>query len=308
VSERPPTSDDHAAGADSETHAKVDRETGPSLAQRFADRTFAASEGLHGPLLAQFEAIPYFRQATDPEVEFSFAAYQRGDIETLIQAWATHAEPTRASMPPALRWAYTQAGRAPRTTNALVFLTSLRAVLRAGERFRSGLQPELRAVLETEFPWLEHRHEHVPAGYTPSFEFPPVFREFLERGDLDQARARWQLAVGLNEVQQCAYSDYAARLFRLPELRRHAQRERDLARNYFGHWSPHCTEDLWRETLYVLDALNAAVFELLCDLRPGQIFGRGLIGALTQRAQWRAFVEGLDGPQITVPAPKSQAR
>ena len=27
-------------------------------------------------------------------------------------------------------------------------------------------------ALQREFPWLEHRHPHIPEGYAPHFEFP----------------------------------------------------------------------------------------------------------------------------------------
>jgi hypothetical protein len=245
--------------------------------------------------LAAMRRQPYFRTATAVEVDASFEAYESGDIERLITTWQRVAEPTRAELPAAMRWAYSQAGKGPGMVNALVFLVSIRAVLRAGEAFRETLAPAIHQAIHHEFPWLEHRHEHIPPGYTPSFEFPAVFREFLEWGDLDDSRARWQLAVALNEVQQCCYSEFAADLFRLPELRRHAARERSLAINYFAHWAPACTRDLWRETIHVLDALNAAVFELVC--KPHGVFAYALQGVLTQRGQWRAFIAGLDTPQ-----------
>lgn len=249
--------------------------------------------------LALLRAMPYFREATPAEIEGSFAAYEAGDFEQLITTWQRVASPTRATLPAAMRWAYAQAGKGPRMVNALVFLVTLRAVLRAGEHFRDTLSPTIRHAIHHEFPWLERRHEHVPPGFAPHFEFPSVFREFLEGGDLDDGRARWQLAVGLNEVQQCCYSEFAADHFRLPELRRHAARERALAINYFGHGAPTCTQDLWRETIYVLDALNAAVFELVCE--PHGLFAYAVQGMLTQRGQWRAFVAGLDTPQWLLP-------
>ncbi|MFV8751668.1 hypothetical protein ACNOYE_14075 [Nannocystaceae bacterium ST9] len=238
---------------------------------------------------------PYFREATPDEIDPTHAAYQAGDLEGLVATWQRVASPTRAELPGAMRWAYAQAGKGPRIVNALVFLVTLRAVLRAGERFRDTLAPAVREAIHTEFPWLERRHEHVPEGFTPRFEFPLVFREFLEWGDLDDSRARWQLAVGLNEVQQFAYSSFAAEHFCLPELHRHAARERAMAINYFRHWSPKCSKQLWRETIVVLDALNAAVFELVC--RPHGVFAYAMQGALTQRGQWQAFVAGLDTPQ-----------
>jgi hypothetical protein len=254
-------------------------------------------------LLAELRRIPCFRVATDVEVTASFAAYQSGDFEHLCELWREVAEPTRATIPAALRPAYEHAGKAPRMINASIFLLTVRAVLRAGERFRGGLSPEVRRALHSEFPWLERRHEHIPDGYTPPFEFPRVFTDYVEHGDLDDSRARWQLAVGLNEVQQSCYSAYAAELFRLPELHRHAARERALAVNYFGHWAPRCSEALWRETIWVLDALNAATFELVLGILPRAFAPIGPLGVRARRAQWRAFVEGLDTPQWLDPLP-----
>ncbi|PRP97474.1 hypothetical protein ENSA5_33670 [Enhygromyxa salina] len=273
------------------------------------DQVFEAVPDLDARLLVELRAMPYFRVATAEEIDASFTAYAAGDIEGLIREWARVAEPSRATLPPMMAWAYARAGMGPRVVNASLFLESLRAVLRAGERFREGLSAEVQAALRVEFPYLERRHEHVPEGETPSFEFPGVFAEFIEWGTLDDSRARWQLAVGLNEVQQCCYSDYAAGLFGLPELRRHAERERALARNYFGHWAPRCTKELWRETIYVLDALNAATFELVCtQLIPRAMAPTRLLGSRSRREQWRAFVAGLETPQWLLPVPGPSSR
>jgi hypothetical protein len=260
-----------------------------------APRTFESRPDLDATILPQLRALPYFREATRAEIDASFAAYVAGDPDELCRTWVHIAEPTRASMPAAFAWAYAHAGKAPRLINATVFLDSLCATLAAGERFRARLSPAVHHVMHAEFPWLEHRHEHVPRADTPSFEFPEVFREYIEWGDLDDSRARWQLAVCLNEVQQACYSDFAAQLFRLPELHRHAARERELARNYLGHAAPRCTIDLWRETIHVLDALNAATFEFVCSkLLPGAM--TRVIGTRAS-ARWRAFVANLDVPQ-----------
>lgn len=265
-------------------------------------------DGVANPerLLAGLRRIPCFRVATEDEVDASFAGYQTGDFDRLCDVWASVAQPTRAELPAHLRAAYAHAGKAPRMVNASVFLITVRAVLRAGERFRGGLSPEIRHALHTEFPWLERRHEHIPAGWTPDFEFPRAFTQFIEHGDLDDSRARWQLAVGLNEVQQTCYSSFAAGLFRLPELRRHAARERALAINYFGHWAPRCTRALWRETIWVLDALNAATFELVLGLLVRAFAPIGPLGVRERRAQWRAFIEGLDTPQWLEPPPNGK--
>jgi hypothetical protein len=254
-------------------------------------------------LLARLRRIPCFRVATSEEVEATFATYQSGDFGRLCDVWARVSQPTRAELPAALRPAYAHAGKGPRMVNAAIFLLTVRAVLRAGERFRGRLSPAVRRVLHSEFPWLERRHEHIPAGFTPHFEFPPAFAQFIEHGDLDDSRARWQLAVGLNEVQQTCYSNFAAALFRLPELRRHAARERALAINYFSHWAPKCSVDLWRETIWVLDALNAASFELVLEWLPRTFVPIGPLGIRARREQWAAFVEGLDRPQWLLEVP-----
>jgi hypothetical protein len=269
------------------------------------ERVYEARPNLDSVLM-QLRALPYFREATHAEIEGSFAAYESGDATNLCRTWARIAEPTRASMPAALAWAYRHAGNGPRLVNATVFLDSLRATLAAGERFRSRLSPAVHTVIHAEFPWLERRHEHVPAGETPSFEFPQVFRDYIEWGERDDTRARWQLAVCLNEVQQATYSDFAARLFRLPELHRHAARERELACNYLGHGAPRCTFDLWRETIHVLDALNAATFEFVCTKLLPRALARGLKSG--PRAQWRTFVANLDIPQHLLAVGSPQVR
>ena len=51
------------------------------------------------------------------------------------------------------------------------------------------------------------------------------------------------------------------------------------------------------------DALNAAVFALLCVERPGEMVSYGIRAAFTRRAEWRAFVEGLAHPQWLLPVP-----
>lgn len=273
-----------------------------------SSRVFEAAPDLDTRLVPTLRDMPYFREATGVEVASSFAAYERGDLEGLCRGWAEVAEPTRAALPPAMRWAYARAGLGPRLLNASVFLDSLRAALGAGERFRARLSTNVQAALRCEFPYLERRHEHVPAGERPPFEFPEVFAGYVECsewGTLDDSRARWQLAVGLNEVQQCCYSEFAARLFRLPELHRHAARERELACNYFGHWAPRCTLELWRETILVLDALNAATFELVCtQLLPRAMAPTRVLGSRARRAQWREFVANLDTPQWLLPVPE----
>ena len=191
--------------------------------------------------------------------------------------------------------------------NAQGFLASVRAALDAGVRFRAGLSGQTREAILRDFPWLENRHLHVPAGWTPRFDFPPEFAEWIDVPSLEAARARWQLATALNEVQQAHNSEDCARRFRIPELRVHAARERELAINYLSHWAPLVTRELFSECLFVLDALNAAVFAMLCRDRPGEMVGRSILGAISRRSEWRAFVGGLHQPQILL-TPPSVAR
>jgi hypothetical protein len=249
-------------------------------------------------LLPELRAIPFFRLPTDEEVASSWAAYRAGDFTRLVEVWAEVAEPTRATLPGALGLAYDQARRSPRLANGHAFLASIRAVLEAGKRFRATLSPAVRRALETGFPWLEHRHEHIPAGWTPPLAFPRAFAGFIDVA-LDDARARWQLVCALNEVQQTHYSNDAARRFRLPELHRHAARERELALHYLSRWAPDATEALFRQCLTILDGLNAAVFDMMCRKQPAHMIARSLVGAFSPagRAEWRAFVAALEQPQ-----------
>ena len=87
----------------------------------------------------------------------------------------------------------------------------------------------------------------------------------------------------------------------MPELAVHAARERELAINYFSHWAPEASRELWRQCILVLDALNAATFDLLCKRAPGAFVGHAMTGMVTRRAEWRAFVENLKKPQWLMP-------
>jgi hypothetical protein len=256
-------------------------------------------------LRPRLEALPFFRAPSDGEIDAAFAAYQAGDFARLCDAWQRAAQPQRARLTPVLQAAYDRAGLMPAAVNAQGFLASVRAALDAGVRFRAGLSAPTRACLLTDFPWLERRHEHVPAGWTPRFDFPVEFALFIDVPDLDEVRRRWQLCCGLNEVQQAHNTEDCARRFRLPELRRHAARERELAIHYFRHDAPSVDRATFRAALYVLDGLNAAVFAMLCRERPGEMIRRSLIGALRHRDEWRAFVAGLDAPQWLMPLPSS---
>jgi hypothetical protein len=50
----------------------------------------------------------------------------------------------------------------------------------------------------------------------------------------------------------------------------------------------------------VLDALNAAVFEMMCRAQARKMILKSVFG---RRTEWRAFVEGLKTPQRLVPPP-----
>lgn len=251
-------------------------------------------------LLPRLAAIPYFRRATDEEIDRSYEAYRGGDFAALCDVWCTVAQPTRAELGRLTRL-YDRAGWAPARANGLAFLATVRAVLRAGEKFRARLSARTQQALENEFPWLEHRHEHIPDGWTPPFKFPDELRLFIDALAIDDARARWQLCAALNEVQQQHYSRHAAERFGVPELAQHAARERELAINYFSHWAPEATRELWRQCILVLDGLNAATFDLLCNRAAGAFVRHAMSGMVTRRAEWRAFVENLQKPQWLMP-------
>jgi hypothetical protein len=260
-------------------------------------RVYDAPPGRDADLAAALGARPFFRLVTDEEVTRSYEAYRSGSPAHLVDEWARVAEPTRAALG-AYGPFYRRARLLPSEWNGLAFVASLRAVLTAGQAFRKTLQTQTQRALAIEFPWLEHRHEHVPPGWTPPLAFPAELARFLEAGDLDDARARWQLLAALNEVQQCHYSASLVTTFGLPELGEHAARERALALNYLAHWSPAATPALFRQCLIVLDALNATVFEMMCRAHPRQMILHSVFG---RRAEWRAFVAGLKTPQRLVP-------
>jgi len=251
-------------------------------------------------LLPRIAAIPFFRLATDDEIDRSYDAYRGGDFAGLCDVWCAIAEPTRANLGSLTKF-YDRAGWAPARANGLAFLATVRAVLSAGEKFRSKLSARTQQVLTTEFPWLERRHQHIPDGWTPPFKFPDEFRLFIDALSVDDARARWQLCAAFNEVQQQHYSRHAAERFGVPELALHGARERELAIHYFSHWAPNATRELWRQCILVLDALNAATFDLLCNRARGAIVRHAVAGMVTRGAEWRAFVENLKKPQWLMP-------
>jgi hypothetical protein len=276
---------------------------------RRTDRPADGERGFDVGLLPRVRAIPFFRLAGDDEIDASFAAYQSiaagetaGDFGALVDAWQKTAQPTRADLGDLTRL-YDRANLAPARANGLAFLATVRGVLAAGKKFRARLSARTQHALTRDFPWLEHRHEHIPDGFTPRFRFPDEFRLFIDALSVDDARVRWQVACGLNEVQQACYSAHAAERFGVPELARHGERERELAINYFSHWAPPVTRELWRQCIIMLDALNAATFDMICNRQTGAIIRHALVGLVTRRAEWSAFVDGLDEPQWLMPVP-----
>lgn len=251
-------------------------------------------------LAPRLARIPFFRSAIDLEIDRSYDAYVSGDFARLCDVWCETAQPTRADLGK-LTSVYNRASWAPSVANGLAFLATVRAVLRAGEKFRSTLSPRTQKALRSDFPWLEQRHRHIPDGWTPACEFPDEMRQFIDAPTLEDARLRWQLCAALNEVQQHWYSRHAAARFAVPALLQHAARERELALNYFAHWAPPVTRELWRQCIVLLDALNAATFDMICNREGGAMIRHAATGFVTRRGEWRQFVNGLKTPQWLMP-------
>lgn len=245
----------------------------------------------------ELEAIPGFRAPTDDEVARSFELYQARDFAGLVDGWREFAAPTRARLEGMTAAGYDRARMLPRRVREQIFLATVRAALAAGViLFDQQLKPETAAAIREQFSWLDRRHDHVPPGFTPRFRFPPAFAAFLDAGTLDEAKARFQLTAALNEVQQHAASlDLAGRMG-LPELERHAARERAMAIAYFEHWAPECELDLWRQSLWILDGLNAALLREVVGPRAIAFAGGAMWSALTSRGEWQRFVAAMDQP------------
>jgi hypothetical protein len=162
--------------------------------------------------------------------------------------------------------------------------------------FGEQLKPETARAIRAQFAWLERRHEHVPPGFSPRFRFPPAFAAFVDGGTLEEAKARIQLCAALNEVQQHALSLDLARRMALPELELHAARERAMAVAYFEHWAPPATERLWRQCVWILDGLNAALLATIGGAGALAFAGGTIWSALTARDEWQRFVRGMDQP------------
>ncbi len=252
-------------------------------------------------ILAPLAQNPFFRLAPDGEIDGSWAAYQRGDIAGLIDHWAREVEAQRVNLPERNRKAFARARYASDMINGLMFLVASRAALGAGERFRERLGPRVKEALLRDFPWLENRHTHIPAGWSPPCEFPSPIDKFFADDDVAAAKIRWQLVAALNEVMQYAATLHMAELVQLPVLKKHADRERALALNYFAHEAPPADRALWRQCIIVLDGMNAAVFAAVCDTHLRATLTHVVVGSLARRAEWRSFVAGLDSPQWLLP-------
>src|SRR6185369_14923653 len=131
---------------------------------------------------------PYFRLPTDEEVDGSWAAYRSGDTGALVQFWRAHAEPTRGTLQPNNLIGFRQAHLLPAVSNGAAFLAISRSVIAAGKKLRDRLRPEIETALSRDFPWLEVRHEHIPPGWAPEFEFPDAIRIFLDEATVEEAK------------------------------------------------------------------------------------------------------------------------
>jgi hypothetical protein len=249
-------------------------------------------------ILPRLARIPFFRLAPASEIDGPYHAYSSGQFDRLISVWKSDCAPTRADVTGPAGAVYRRARLLPRPVARMSFLATLRAVLAAGrDFFDRQLKPETARAIRAQFSYLERRHEHIPPGWTPPLRFPPEFALWVDESTLDIAKARFQLAAALNEVQQHASSLHLADLMDLPEVRRHAERERQMALAYLAHWAPAATRDLFAQSIHILDALNAAVFEMACKERALSFPARTLWSALSSRGEWAAFVRGMDRPQ-----------
>ena len=249
-------------------------------------------------ILPGLTSIACFRMATKSELALSYAAYVGGDFAELIAVWKRVADPTRATLRGLPALVYRQARLLPKPLLRLTFLATVRAVLAAGRHlFDRQLRPETAQAIRAEFSFLERRHEHIPPGYTPPLLFPAAFVRFIDGGSVAEAKARFQLVAAQNEVQQHAYSLHLAELFGLPELRLHAERERVMAMVYC-RFAPPATEQLWRQSMLALDALNAAVFEMALYTERFAFPARSLMAALGANEEWARFVRGMESPLV----------
>ncbi|MSP62192.1 MAG: hypothetical protein EXR72_18040 [Myxococcales bacterium] len=245
-------------------------------------------------LLPRLRAIPFFRLATEEEIDRSFAAYAAADFPLLIATWLAVAEPTRATLDGIPARIYRSPRLLPVAIRRVSFLSTLRAVLAAGRiLFDEQLRPESARAIRGAFSWIERRHEHIPPGFAPAFRFPDAFVEFIDGGTVEEAKVRFQIVAALNEVQQHAYSLHFAEHFDLPEVAVHAEREREMALDYLGHFAPPSTRELWRQSIIVLDGLNAAVFAMALRTHRVSFPAANLWHAIFRGDEWRQFRHGL---------------
>jgi hypothetical protein len=254
-------------------------------------------------ILAPLQKDRFFRLATPEEIDHSYAVYP--DVERLISVWRETADPTRATLPEYNKSAFARAHLMPNLVNGLAFVVTTRAAIEAGKRFRQRLRPEVQKALERDFPWLENRHQHIPEGWTPACEFPAAIDPFFNDAEVADAKARWQLVAALNEVMAAASSRHLAKLLALPLLERQAEREEALAKNYFAHWSPEATHELWRQCILIIDGINAAIFATICDTQLRPILGYTFFKAPLHAREWKQFVAALDQPQWLLPVAKA---
>jgi hypothetical protein len=254
-------------------------------------------------ILEKLRQNRFFRLA--PAAEIDAAYHASADIERLLATWRETADPTRATLPAYNKSYFSKAHLAPNLVNGLAFIVTTRAAVEGGKRFRQRLRPEVREALERDFPWLENRHQHVPAGWAPACEFPSAIDPFFNDASVEDAKARWQLVAAFNEVMAAASSRYLKNLLALPVLERQAEREEALARNYFAHWSPPATRELWRQCIVVIDAINAAVFETICDTQLKPILAYTFFKAPLHSREWKKFLTAVNEPQWLLPVSKA---
>jgi hypothetical protein len=252
-----------------------------------------------GRVLSKLRENRFFRLAPPDEIDGSFGAY--GDVDRLLATWRDKADPTRATLPEYNKSAFARAHLAPNLVNGLAFIVTTRAAIEAGKRFRQRFRPEVRQALERDFPWLENRHQHIPQGWAPECEFPTAIDPFFNDADVENAKVRWQLVAALNEVMAAASSRHMKKLLALPMLERQAIREEALARNYFAHWSPPATRELWRQCILVIDGINSSVFEAVCDTQLKSILGYTFFKAPLHSREWKKFLKSLEEPQWLLP-------
>ncbi len=247
--------------------------------------------GFDATILPSLRAIPLFRLAPDHEIDASFAA--RDDAARLVEVWRAACAPTRATLGGAARLFHDGAALLPRRFRRAAWLATLRAVLAAGRAFfDEQLRPASARAIRDRLAFLARRHEHVPDGFTPRFRFPEAFARFVDGDTVEEAVARFHLVAALNEVQQHAYTLHLAERMRLPELRRHAARERAMAIAYFTG-APAVDRARWRECILVLDGLNAATLAMALQERRLALPAALLRESLRVDEEWARFVAGL---------------